>query len=347
MVDASSNHARRDSSGSYTDVSYTKLPWQFDQGDKTWDTSGGSALVQTDTSYVYVDICGNGYEIITTAIMTDTSFVIHTTFQSYDASGVVDIRESLTENVTIYDDDDDVSGQNTAIVNQIKWYASQIQCESFHGKGTIDDYAQLFQAASNIANETSQMQLNVDMDGFHDFATAADDLSRLFQGFIVKLQSVNIINDTDFLTAIAHALERIVHLSKTFGLFKETILQTTTIKIPKSTYDTQTVLKGVMDEINCAMDHIQYFVDPSSCPSTLTDAQLNQEEHDIIDQATNTIQHWNTICNHGISIAMNNDPSIQYIAQVDSDLSNKAHTLQQATANLKIKLANYISNYSV
>jgi hypothetical protein len=46
----------------------------------------------------------------------------------------------------------------------------------------------------------------------------ADDLSSLFNGFILKLQNVNIINDTAFLKAIASALKKIVNLSNVFVL---------------------------------------------------------------------------------------------------------------------------------
>lgn len=305
------------------------------------DPSGNPTPTDPSGSSV-TDISGVGYDILTTTVVTDTSFIIQTVFTSSDPSGVVDISETLTENVTMYVDDVDPSGQNTVLINQIRDYASQINCDSFHGKGTVDDYAVLFQAASNIANETAQMQLNVDVDGFNAFAVAADELSTLFQSFTVKLQSVNIINDTAFLTAIAHALERIVHLSNVFGKFKETILQTSTIKIPKSTYDTRVVLESVMGEIACAMDHIQYFVDPSSCSTVLTDAELTSVEKTIIQEAVHTIDQWNVICQQGVTIAMGNDPDIQYISQVNAQIQQSSVSLRQATSTLRNKIAAWI-----
>jgi len=307
------------------------------------DASRNPLPPATDLSGISVtDISGTGYDILTTTVVTDTSFIIQTVFTSSDPSGVVDITENLTENVTMYVDDVDPSGQNTVLIQQIRDYASQINCDSFHGKGTVDDYAVLFQAASNIANETAQMQLNVDVDGFNAFAVAADELSTLFQSFTVKLQSVNIINDTAFLSAIAHALGRIVHLSNVFGKFKETILQTSTIKIPKSTYDTRVVLEGVMGEIACAMDHIQYFVDPSSCSTVLTDAELTPVEKNIIQQAVHTIDQWNVICQQGVTIAMGNDPDVQYISQANAQIQLSTASLQQATSTLRNKIAAWI-----
>ena len=73
-------------------------------------------------------------------------------------------------------------------------YAEKIKCTDFQGKGTINDYANLFEAASKIANETKQIQLDVDIEGFNEFASAADDLSALFAEMTIKLQNVNKIN---------------------------------------------------------------------------------------------------------------------------------------------------------
>jgi hypothetical protein len=57
-------------------------------------------------------------------------------------------------------------------------------------------------------------------------------LSNLFTGFIIKIQKVNIINDTLFLKSILDALKKIVNLSNTFGKFKEAIIATSLIQIP-------------------------------------------------------------------------------------------------------------------
>lgn len=315
------------------DVSFAPIP--------ITDVSAITTVVvdASNASTTVTDVSGAGYDIRTTTTISDTSFLVHTVFTSHDPSGVVDISEDLTENITVYADDVGPSGENTALMEQIRVYASQINCDAFHGKGTVDDYAALFAAASNIAHETSQIQLNVDVSGFNEFAAAADELSALFQNFTLRLQSINIINDTTFLTAIASALSRIVNLANIFGKFKETILQTTTIQIPKSTYDTRVVLEGVMGEIQCAMDHIQYFVDPSSCATPLTDAALSTTEKNIINQAVVTIDNWNSICQQGVSIAMNNDPNIQYISQANVQIQQQTSSLRSATSALRNKIS--------
>lgn len=284
-------------------------------------------------------IDGSGYEIkFQQGVSADGSNVTIGLFDTthpelYDP----EIHENLGQVVTTYDDE--TNSQTTAVLAQIELYASQIQCSDFHGKGSIDDYNNLFNAAAKIANETKQMQLDIDIEGFEDFGRAADELSAVFNGFIIKLHQVNIIDDFAFLSAIAAALGKIVNLSNIFGKFKETILATTTVKLPKSAHDTKVIIEGVMGEVNCAMKYISHFVDASfSAPS---DANLSAEEKNIIDKAVQTIDNWNLLCEHGISVALENNVDIQYISNASEQLKTTSNVLKNATTNLKNKLAQY------
>jgi chorismate mutase len=247
------------------------------------------------------------------------------------------IEEKLLEKVDTYNDELNPTSENAILVSQIKDYASKIQCSDFHGKGTIDDYTELFKAASKIANESKSMSLNIDVEGFDEFSKAADDLSELFTGFIIKLQNVNIINDLEFLRSIKIALHKIWNLSEVFGKFKQTILTTTTIQFPKSAHETKVVLEGVMDEVNCAMQYITHFVTPTS--NVPHDADLSTEEKNIIDKAVETIENWNVICEHGVSIAMENNPDVEFITQASNELKQTTLNLKNATNTLKSKLA--------
>ena len=254
----------------------------------------------------------------------------------FDASGTnIEIHESLTQVESIYDDEVP-SSANTNLLDEIKLYASEIQCSDFHGKGTVDDYTALFNAASKIANDVKQMQMDVDVDGFNEFGQAADELSSLFTSFIARLQNVSIIDDSVFLQSIATALRKIVNLSKVFGKFKETILATSTIKIPKSVQDAKVVLEGVMDEVHCAMNYISYFVSPTE--NVPVGAALDDVDKDIIDKAVATIDNWSVLCEHGVSIALSNDADIQYITQANTDLKSQTTMLQSATSALRAKL---------
>lgn len=296
-----------------------------------------SELIVIDLSNV--TIVGDGYTVVNkNGFAADNSFVIESTFTTTDSSNNedVNINETLTEIVTTYDDETNNS-QSDIILQQIKTYASEINCSDFHGKGSIDDYAALFQAASKIANESKQMELDIDIEGFTEFGQAADDLSNLFESFITKLNNVNIITDITFLTTISTALGKIVNLSKVFGKFKETIISTTTIEVPKSVSDTKCVIQDVMNEVNCAMKYMNHFVSPTD---DLPDANLSSTEQNIITQAINTIDTWNVLCEQGVTIAMANDDDIKYIVNTSSELKQTTQNLKSITNALKNK---YIS----
>ena len=302
------------------------------------DFSGNTyvpVIVPIVTDLSSVTISGDGYQVTNqTGLAADGSSVIRTTFTSTDPSNnAPNINEYLSEIVTTYNDET-VNSESSIILKQIQKYASEINCSDFHGKGSIDDYTVLFQAAASIANESKQMELDIDIEGFSEFGKAADDLSNLFESFITKLQNVNIITDITFLKTISVALGKIVNLSKIFGRFKETIFSTTTIEVPKSVTDTKVIIQGVMDEVNCAMQYINYFVSPTD---SLPAAELTSTERNIITQAVNTIDTWNVLCEQGVSIAMANNSDIQYIQQTSSQLKNTTQNLKSVTNALKNK----------
>jgi len=266
--------------------------------------------------------------------------VTETTFVTNDQEGDVVINEDLRQTIVqYYDDDTDTNSPRRAVMNQIKGYAEEIQCENFKGKGTIDDYQELFYAASKIANETQQMTLNVDISGFNEFASAADDLSKLFAGFTLKLQNVSMINDLSFLEAIANALAKIVNLSKVFGKFKQTVFATTRVEVPKSSHDTAVLVSSVMKELNCAMGYIHYFVD-SSGPAP-SGSELSSDEQALISNAVTSIENWSTLCSQDVSVSMSSSADIQFIKSVSQNLHDKSQFLKNSTSTLKGKFFAY------
>jgi len=322
------------------------------QSDVSWNTliHASGTINVLDSSLVIIPIVsdlssttvhGSGYEIKTLhGTGADGSKINRVIFNTTDPSSDVQIYENLTESITTYNDETDPHSQTSILLNQIKSYAAEIQCTDFQGKGSIDDYTTLFQAASKIASDSKQMELNVDIEGFTDFGNAADQLSELFQGFIIKLQNVNIITDITFLTAISKALAKIVNLSNIFGKFKQAVFDTTTIQLPKSAHDTSLIIEDVMDEVNCAMQYINYFVDPTSNP-TLGNAKLNATEKNIIAKSVDTINNWNTLCEYGVSIAMSSDVDVQNIQHASSQLKSSSVALKNAASTLRSKIAQF------
>lgn len=274
--------------------------------------------------------------------LPDGTELTHTTFNTNEASEDVEVHEDLSGYVTSYYEATNLA--NISVLNEIKDYASKINCTDFQGKGTIDDYALLFQAASKIATNTQQqMQLNVDVAGFNEFGQAADEMAALFNSFIIKLQSVNIIDDIAFLRSISLALKKIWNLSEVFGRFKKTILATSTVELPQSSHDATELVKNVLDEMNCAMKYMNYFVDPTL--PVPTNSALSVVEKNIINTAVDTIDNWSILCNQGVSIAMSNSPDVKYISTANNLLGTFTVSLKKSTSLLKSKLLSYNITY--
>jgi hypothetical protein len=261
-----------------------------------------------------------------------------TTFTTTDTTADPQITADLVGTATTYYDDAQDSATKL-VLDEIKDYAAKIKCDSFHGKGSIDDYTTLFEAAAKIANESKQIELDIDVTGFNEFSQAADDMSKLFTSFIVKLQNVSIINDLSFLRSISIALQKIWNLSVVFGKFKETILATSSVNLPKSAHDTKVLIEGIMGELNCSLNYINYFVNPTDVMPE--HAALDASEVAIINNAVTAIDRWNVLCEEGLTIALTNNPDIQYINNANTELMAKTSQLQNATSKLKARFIQY------
>lgn len=254
--------------------------------------------------------------------------------QTYSPANPI-IREDFQQNVSLVREDNlgDIS-----LIDQIKACAVEIKCDDFHGKGSIEDYTLLFDAASKIVSDVKHVQLDVDIKGFQEFGEAADELSLLFEGFTKKIQSVNMIDDTAFLQSILSALKKIVNLSNTFGKFKKTIVATSTIQLSDSVSETKNALKEVKEEIDCALKYIQYFVDPSG---SLPNAELNEVDKNVIHRATTTIEAWSHIYENGVSVAMSQNEDIQYIHQSNDWFKQNSVVIKESTSKLRSRYSRY------
>ena len=295
-------------------------------------------LSTSNASTVLDTLVTNSSSIHSTSILTEPGITVVTNSSSihlttYDPANPR-ILEDFEQFVTIVPE----TGSDNLLMDQIKQCAVEIKCSDFHGKGSVEDYTALFDAASKIASDVKQVQLDIDIQGFNDFGSAADELSLLFEGFTKKIQSINIIDDTLFLQAILSALQKIVHLSNTFGNFKKSIVATNTIQLSESVGDTKRALESISDEIQCAMKYIQYFVEPSG---DLPKAALNEIDKNVIRRATTTIDAWSQIYEKGVSVTMIQNEDIQYIHRSNELFKQQSVVLKSSTTNLRNKYAHY------
>lgn len=267
--------------------------------------------------------------------------VTQTTFVTEERNDLdVNITQNLTSEVTIFNNNNDNEIKN--IVNEIQFYAREIKCEDFHGKGSIDDYKELFIAASNITNEVKNLKLDINVEGLVEFGDAADELSSIFTSYITKLETISIIDDKDFLRNVVNSLKKIYNLSNTFARFKQTIMATSAIHIPKSTIDVCNEVKNVMPEIDCAMGYISNFVNPDT--NFNSNSQLSSDEKKTINNAISAINNWKILSEQGASIAMENNEDIKNLKQFSASLKVKSNSLKNLTMSIKTKLSSYQIN---
>ena len=141
------------------------------------------------------------------------------------------------------------------------------------------------------------------------------------------------------MSAILTALKKIVNLSNTFGKFKEAIIATSLVEIPKSCHDTSIILQDVMGEIDCAVRMINHFVSPTDVVPE--GAALDKTERMVIDTAVKSIQQWNILCEQGVSIAMSGNPDIQNIARMNATLKTKTTSINNAMSILTAKFLSF------
>lgn len=308
------------------------------------DISNSITKFAADFSVNLIDISfANGMEIITkTGTKSDGTKEIQILAFTTDPSSDIQIVEKLNTQIQIYDDE--VDPEINSIIQEISHYASKINCTDFQGKGTIDDYAELFKVASNLAQNTKKTSLDIDIAGFNEFGNAADELSKLFQQYIVKLENMNIINDKNFLHAISVSLKKIWNLSETFGKFKQTILGTSVIKVPKSIQDTRVVIEDIMSDVDCAMKYIHHFISPEtdiSCNNLCGNADLSEYEKKMIEESIHTISNWDHLYNKGMKIAISENSDVKFIEEANKIIQTTSNSLKDATSIFKGKLTIY------
>jgi len=228
----------------------------------------------------------------------------------------------------IYNDKTDPSLNN--ILEEIKTYIDNIKNANFQGKGTINDYITLFIATLNASKQNDFI---MDISGFQHFGNVADELSVVFQEYISKLQNTNTINNLAFLTSLASSLQKINNLATIFLNFKQTILQTSIIEIPKSLEDTKTILQNLLPEINNAFLYIQHFIDPVT---DISFATLS-----IQDQAQ-IIQKWENTCVKDVNTILSVNTDISFIRQANLIMENTANLLKNSTVVFKGKITSFL-----
>lgn len=66
---------------------------------------------------------------------------------------------------------------------------------------------------------------------------------------------------------------------------------------------------------------------------------MSDAEQNILAQSVSTINNWNILCQHGVSVAMSNNVDVQYIQGANIQMKQKTITLKNTVLSLRSKLA--------
>jgi len=146
-----SSNSSNTNSHSLNNTSNTNSSNNSDSNTTSSNNTNSSNSSNTTLPVVYINetINGDGFQATNNQTsIPDVSVTTHSNFTTTDS--LIHVPQ-INENVE-YEYDDNIITANDNIVSEIRHFATQIKCEDFHGKGSIDDYAALFQAASQIAN---------------------------------------------------------------------------------------------------------------------------------------------------------------------------------------------------
>lgn len=80
-----------------------------------------------------------------------------------------------------------------------------------------------------------------------------------------------------------------------------------------------------MEELDCVMNYITYFVAPTEQIAQNLNAQLLAVDKNIINSDVSTINSWNVLCEQGVSISLANNPDIQFMKQTNMILRNRTY----------------------
>ena len=92
----------------------------------------------------------------------------------------------------------------------------------------------------------------------------------------------------------------------------------------------------IVDEVNCAMKYINHFVNPEY---QVEHSQLSTSDKKIIDKSVETINSWNNLSEHRVSIVLGNNTDVKYLTQTNINLKQKKVQLSLLTSTLRTKLS--------
>lgn len=260
------------------------------------------------------------------------------TTTDYSNDGIIDVTET---NVTVLDGNtgdaiesditilvDNASGSfesqvtfvqgsedSKSLVLEIQKLQEKIKCSRFQGKGTMDDYANVFKKIQQYfaAVGDSNVEITIDTENLDNFAEQAKIFSEMFEEILIKFNKVSSVDDSVVLKKIRDDMVTITKMYENIDKFKAIVTGTSSLQIPQTIIDCTEVLNNINSDIACSLSYINYFVD-SSAPMNelqLQRSQLSGDDKKALEFFENSIQVWIDMVNNDGTVAMSTNAYVK------------------------------------
>jgi len=153
------------------------------------------------------------------------------------------------------------SNESKKILCEIDGYIDNIRCDKLTGKGSIDDYKNLFQRVFEYSDEltTQKISLDMDMKKLDKFADSAEQLTKTISDLTIRLKSIVAVNDIKFLNDFRDKVQKISKLYETIDEFQTTIIESSELYIPTTLEQINKKLRKITEEIDSSMVYLDNF----------------------------------------------------------------------------------------
>lgn len=279
-------------------------------------------LIQPDQ--VNIDPQDNSEQNIVSGNTTTEVFSggVSTVDEGVDANGntIVDLdleaqsgRVKITQDLTAATSDIDISEEAQAVLKDIESYSEDIKAENFAGKGSLEDYQELFQKVCKYSQDLkdTNIDLTIDMDKLSDFAESAKALTGFIGSLTLSLRRVVTVSDITFLKDFKEKIYNISLLYKTIGDFQTTIIATANLKVPGSVSKILALLQKITSQINNTMTYMDYFTGIISKEEVDKSAYLTDDSRAALNRAISALDTWKALADAQTSTSLSTDKTVQ------------------------------------
>jgi len=281
-----------------TSITY---PGDFDLSQNIIDA--GAVYAEQNTYTFVAEVSGNVIVFTEVDVIawdaSDNVIYTHVDIDGYPNIFANEINAQISVINQIIDDPSD-----NQLVSEITALVDQIKCTNLEGMGTITDYTDLLKIAKDISGN---VDLAFDISTLETFASNAEAYGDLFQNISKTLTAVTTISDVNLLTSIKAQLEKIAGMFDALKALKVSISATATLQIPDSIQGVADKLETVYEEMDCALNYLDYFCTGTNAPAN---SALSLADKSAIEAAKGALNTFNTLVSNNAKVSASSNIQI-------------------------------------